>query len=108
MSKQAWQCPGCKTWYAPHVEKCECRKDDSVGVGDAPQPIVPPSTGVWVPPQKVQIDRWYIGDPPGWNDPPQTGWWGIYPPSNGTYTTTTNIKFEPWRLAVTNSMVATN
>lgn len=21
-----WQCPGCKTWYAEWVNKCECQK----------------------------------------------------------------------------------
>lgn len=24
---QGWQCPLCKTVYAPHVDKCECGKD---------------------------------------------------------------------------------
>lgn len=24
MTNQGWQCPACKTVYAPHVEKCEC------------------------------------------------------------------------------------
>jgi hypothetical protein len=21
-----WQCPGCKTWYAPFIDKCACEK----------------------------------------------------------------------------------
>jgi hypothetical protein len=25
-SRAAWQCPGCKTWHAPHADKCECQK----------------------------------------------------------------------------------
>lgn len=24
--KNPWQCPSCKTWYAPHIDKCECEK----------------------------------------------------------------------------------
>lgn len=24
--RTAWQCPGCKTWHAPHADKCECQK----------------------------------------------------------------------------------
>lgn len=27
MANQGWQCPECKTVYAPHVDKCECAKD---------------------------------------------------------------------------------
>lgn len=26
---QSWQCGGCKTWYAPFIEKCECERDSS-------------------------------------------------------------------------------
>lgn len=26
---QPRQCPWCKTWYAPHIEKCECMKSQS-------------------------------------------------------------------------------
>lgn len=26
---QSWQCGGCKTWYAPFVEKCECEHDST-------------------------------------------------------------------------------
>jgi hypothetical protein len=25
-TRAAWQCPACKTHYAPHVDKCECQK----------------------------------------------------------------------------------
>ncbi len=23
--RQPWQCPGCKTWNSPYVERCSCR-----------------------------------------------------------------------------------
>ena len=26
---QSWRCGGCKTWYAPFVEKCECEHDSA-------------------------------------------------------------------------------
>lgn len=58
-NSQPWQCPACKTWYAPHVEKCECQKGDSRGIVITPQPYKPTGTAVW-----PWTTAPYIGDPP--------------------------------------------
>lgn len=29
-AQQGWQCPLCKTVYAPHIQKCDCTKQEDI------------------------------------------------------------------------------
>lgn len=38
VSASSWQCPGCQTWYAYWVSKCECQKRTMVISGNTTMP----------------------------------------------------------------------
>jgi hypothetical protein len=56
--QQGWQCPECKTVYAPHVDKCECTKQQKTTA----TVDVTGWTINWK--QGDPVPMWY-GDPPG-------------------------------------------
>lgn len=46
---QSWQCGGCKTWYAPFIEKCDCECKEVGGIRHIRQPYLVPIQEYWHP-----------------------------------------------------------